>query len=179
MTMLIKRAATIVGGVVVTGALGVGAAQALPGGPWASYTAPLTAYTAGVPAAAAFGTFQGYREDQGRGSRVQNGSYHREPVHIYSAHGAFVNHHWYTNGAYCYVSSLSTQSASVACQTGWHDTGQENRTGNNSTPSWQYWETWRPADPTANSMRARIFTCDDIPWQSDPCSPSIIRGASY
>lgn len=179
MKMSVKRAAIIAGAMLVTSVLGVGVAQALPGGPWASASAPLTAYESGKPAAAAYGTFQGYREDQGRGSRIQNASWHREPVHVYSAHGAFVNHHWYTNGAYCYLSSLSTSSASVACNNGWHDTGRENRTATNSTVYWRYQETWQGIDATADSMRARIFTCDDIPWQSDPCSPSIYRGASY
>lgn len=179
MKKLIKRAAVFSGMLAAIGTLGVGAAQALPGGPWASSSAPLTAYTSGFPAAAAYGTFQGYREDQGRGSRIQNAAWFREPIHVQTAHGAFVNHHWYTNGAFCYVSSLSSSSASVACTSGWHDTGNENRTGTNSTTSWRYQETWKAVDPTANSMRARIFTCDDIPWQSDPCSPSIVRGASY
>src|SRR4051794_22210856 len=117
---------------VVTMALGTGVAQALPGGPWASQSSPLTASYCGnscYTAAAAYGTFQGYREDQGRGSRIQNSSFHREPTHISGAHGAFVNHHWYSDGDYCYLTSFSDSGASVSCQSGWHDMGVEDRTG--------------------------------------------------
>lgn len=173
-----KRIGVTIGVVTATVLGGAGAAQALPGGPWASSSSPLTASTGGQTVAAAYGTWQGYREDQNRGSRIQDYSLHRQPQSS-GDRGAFVNHHWYTDGYNCYVSSFSDAGASVNCQNGWHDTGSETRTGNTTSTSWQGWETWKAVDATASSMRAQEFTCQDVAYASDPCSAKLLRGANY
>lgn len=177
----------LIKGLVAAGWLSAGvvvlapAANAFPGGPWASASAPLKNYYHDQYTGAAYGVWQGYREDQGRGSRVQDASWHRMPQldTEYNDRGSYVHHDWYTNGGYCYVSSYSDAGAGVNCQNGWHPAGSTN-TGSTQSKSWQYWETWDGADPTANSGRGKMRVCENLVAWPDNCSTSyFIRGSHY
>lgn len=158
----------------------VPAANAFPGGPWASSSAPLKNYYHDQYVGAAYGAWQGYREDQGRGSRVQDVSYHRQPVpDSYSSRGAYVHTSWYTNGAYCYVSSWSDSGSSVACSSGWHGNGSTD-TGSTKSRYWQAWESWNRADPTAESGRGQMQVCEDlVDWPNNCSTAYFIRGSHY
>ena len=163
--------------------LSAGGAAALPGGQWASRTAPATAKAYTYTAAAAYGTWQGYRNDQGRGDRMQGSSYHRDPARYNGGPGAYVQYNWYWNGADCYVSSFSVSKDGAgigrSCDDGrWSGDGK-TETGRTQSTNWQYWETWKNLNPKASSGRAQIRTCFDFTLQTDPCSGSYLRGANY
>lgn len=159
----------------------VPSASAFPGGPWASSSAPLKNYYYDQYTGAAYGVWQGYRENQDRGSRVQDGSYHRypNPDTKYSDRGSYVHTTWYTNGSYCYLSSFSNSGGSVACSSGWHGSGSVD-TGSTKSKSWQYWESWDRADPTANSGRGKMQVCEDlVSWPNNCSTAYFVRGAHY
>lgn len=171
----------VVGGAGAAAAVGVGAgvAQALPGGPWASRSAPLLVNYAGwKPAAYSYGVWQGVREDQGRGSRIQDWSASKTRQ-TYNR-GGYTKHSWYWNGSYCYVSSFSSSGASVGCGSGWHGDGSTNSGSNNSTTTWKYWETWKRLDPEGESGRGKMQTCFNVVWAPDTCSGAyFLRGSKY
>src|SRR5690349_18478811 len=161
-------------------AMGAAQAHALPGGNWASSTSPLYVNSSGYggTVSAAYGTFQGYREDQNRGSRIQDWSAHRDPNGNTSERGAYVNHAWYFDGNNCYVTSLSDSGGSIGCSTGWWSQGTTH-TPDTESKSWQYYETWHVIDPTGSSGRAGMSACFDRVLASDYCSGTIYRGANY
>src|SRR5215216_1548257 len=108
--MHVSRGTTTLRAMVVAvwvgfGLLLAGPAVALPGGDWASSGSPLTLTYRGQNTSAAYGSWQGYREDQGRGSRVQDWSAHRMPgvPGWPNTDGAYVRHAWYDNANRCYV----------------------------------------------------------------------------
>jgi hypothetical protein len=175
------RVAALLFGTVVAVGGGAGLAQALPGGPWASASEPQAVNFAGWrPVGYSYGNWQGYREDQGRGSRIQDWSASRA-VSGYNGgdRGAFTQHTWYSNGNYCYVNSFSNAGGGVACQTGWHKKGSNN-SGSNASSSWKYWETWGGVDPTGNSGRGQMKTCWNVVSAPDSCAGgSYLRGAKY
>lgn len=163
--------------------LTAGSATALPGGPWASRSVPATAVTYAYIGAAGYGTWQGVRNDQGRGDRMQGASSHRDPSGYNGGPGAYVRYNWFWNGTDCYVSSFSVSKASVgigrSCDDGrWSGAGK-TETGRTQSKTWQYWETWKNLSPKASSGRAQIRTCYDFTLQTDPCSGSYLRGANY
>ena len=169
----------VVAGCTAALSLGAGAAQALPGGPWASSSSPLTVNYAGwTPAAYSYGQWQGTREDQGRGSRIQDWS--ASKTRSTYDRGGYTKHSWYWDGSYCYVSSFSESGGSVACTSGWHADGSANSGSNNSTTTWAYWETWQGLDPEGNSGRGKMQTCFNVVAAPDSCSGAyFLRGSSY
>ncbi|MFD0207167.1 MULTISPECIES: hypothetical protein [Saccharothrix] len=147
-------------------------AQALPGGPWGT----LTVYTdSGIPIAQASGTWQGYREDQNRGSRMQDWMQYRDPANS-DSNGAYVDHDWYFNSNQCYVSSYSTSGGGIACSQGWWGAGSYDSMDRAGDSNWKYWEAWRAIDPTGTSGRGAMRACVDFSWATDPCSAAILRG---
>ena len=158
------------------------AAAALPGGPWASSSSPLLVKGGGgYQDGAAYGTWQGLREDQGRGSRVQNSSFHR---HLHDDvgggdTGTYLRIEWSANKNNCYVTSWSSAGATIGCSSGWWGTGSTN-TGSTKSASWQYWEEWKSLDPAGSSMRSVIKVCENINAWPDICSSAyFLRGADY
>lgn len=169
----------LLGGVVLGAAIsGANDASALPGGPWASSSSPLKVNYAGwKPVGYVYGKWQGYREDQGRGSRVQDWSAGKTR-NTYNR-GVYTRHNWYWNGSYCYVSSFSDSGGGVSCASGWHADGATNSKSNN-TKSWKYYETWYSADPQADSARGKMRACFNVKYSPDPCSSAyFLRGAKY
>lgn len=154
------------------------AAQALPGGNWASSSDPLVVKTSsGIPIGYAYGTWQGVREDQGRGTRMQDWSAHRDPANT-NERGAYVPHHWWFNKNSCYITSFSDSGGSIGCSEGWW------KTGTTETPraklSWAYYETWKGLDPAGSSGRGQMYVCHDYAWATDPCSSGYyLRGNDY
>lgn len=169
--------ALVLGGLV----MGAGAAQALPGGPWASSSSPLSVSFAGwKPVGYSYGTWQGYREDQGRGSRIQDWSASRA-VSGYNGgdRGTYTQHSWYWDGTFCYLNSFSESGAGVGCMSGWHGDGSSN-SGSNNTSTWKYWETWKGINPSGNSGRGMMKTCWNVAYAPDSCSSAyFLRGTSY
>jgi hypothetical protein len=176
-----RRAAGTVGAFIGALVALAPAAQALPGGPWASSSSPLKVVGGGSRVdGASYGYWQGYREDQGRGSRVQNGSYHRHILDDVGGGdgGTYVKNSWYANKNHCYVSSWSDSGGSIGCSSGWWGIGK-TQTGTTKSASWQYWEAWKGADVEANSMRDKIQTCENINLWPDICSAAyFLRGAN-
>ncbi len=164
----------------MAGFLSAGAlpAAALPGGPWASSGSPLSVNYAGwKPAGYVYGSWQGYREDEGRGSRVQDWSAGKTRS-TYDA-GTYTKHSWYWNGSYCYVSSWSDSGGGASCTSGWHADGSTNSVSNNTT-SWKYYETWYGADPAADSARGKMQACFNVKFAPDSCSSAyLLRGSKY
>lgn len=153
-------------------------ANAIPGGPWASSSSPLTVDYAGwTPVGSVYGTWQGYREDEGRGSRVQDSSA-AKTRNTYEA-GMYTKHTWYWDGSYCYISSYSNGGVSAACTTGWHQDGTTNSVSNNTT-TYKYSETWYSADPEALSARGKMQACFNVKLAPDKCSKNyFVRGSEY
>jgi hypothetical protein len=176
-----QRVAAVVVATAAAVGLGAGAAQALPGGPWASSSSPLAVSFAGwKPAGYSYGTWQGYREDQGRGSRIQDWSASRA-VSGYNGgdRGAYTKHSWYWDGSFCYVASFSDAGGSIGCSSGWHADGSNN-SGSNASSTWKYWETWKGVSPEGNSGRGKMQTCWNVVSAPDTCSgPYFLRGSKY
>lgn len=180
MKMARTAAAVSLGAVMAVGGL-AGTAEALPGGPWASSSSPLAVDFAGwKPAGFSYGVWQGYREDQGRGSRIQDSSASRA-VSGYDGgdRGAYTKHSWYWNGSYCYVNTFSNSGSGIGCTAGWHSGGSAD-SGSNNTASYQFWETWAGVDPNADSGRGQMKTCWNVAHAPDTCSSgSYLRGSHY
>ncbi|GMA23415.1 hypothetical protein GCM10025864_11740 [Luteimicrobium album] len=135
-------------------------------------------YAGWTPAAYSYGTWQGTREDQGRGSRIQDWS--ADKTRSTYDRGGYTRENWYWNGSYCYVSSFSSAGAGASCVSGWHPDGHTNSGSNNSTTTWQYWEDWIGLDPEGNSGRAKIQTCFNVKAAPDSCSSTYyLRGSEY
>lgn len=122
------------------------------------------------------GTFQGYREDQGRGSRLQFLTEFREAGTDSDVRGAYNQSDWYVNGNRCYISSYD--SPGVNCSSGWWYDAQE-QTDRKKSNSYVAYDVWWYLDPTGSSGRASIKGCLDVAYQSDKCTSSILRGSSY
>ncbi len=176
------REALAVSGLFSIGLLALApAAQALPGGPWASSSSPMYVVgTASGKDGAGYGSFQGVREDQGRGSRIQNASSHRHLRNDLGGGdaGTYVKNTWYANKTDCYVTSFSNSGGSIGCSTGWWGDGY-NDTGSTKSSSWHYWETWKQLDARGSSMRDKIQVCENISLWPDFCSSYYLRGADY
>lgn len=174
-----KVFALAVAGGLTTAVFGfVGVADALPGADWASASAPLKVNYAGwKPAGYSYGIWQGVRDDQGRGDRLQDWSASKTRQ-TYNR-GTYTKHSWYWNGSYCYLASFSEAGVSIGCGSGWHSAGATNSRSNNST-TWKYWETWKGLSATGNSGRAKLQTCFNVKAAPDTCSSgSFLRGSRY
>lgn len=162
-------------GAVAVGSVLLGSlsAWAFPGTGWGT----LIASHNGAHTGEAKGQFQGYREDMGRGSRVENLSYHRQPK--LAERGAYVAAQWYHNGNHCYLSSANEAGGSIACQNGWDSTGDTDYSVTTTSSSWQrHWQWWS-IDATSGSARAKLWVCEDVALRTDRCSSPVIRGAKY
>lgn len=177
-----SRKVLVVSGLFMAGLAALApAAQALPGGSWASPSSPASLVVNGNwKLGEAYGTFQGVREDQGRGTRIQSASAHR---HILDDPGGgdagtYVKNTWYSNSNNCYVTSFSETGGGVGCSTGWWDDGYKD-TKSTKSSSWQYWETWKQLDPKGSSMRDKLQVCENMRLWPDSCSTYYLRGADY
>lgn len=153
-------------------------AGALPGGKWASAKKPLNNSYRGVKVGSSHGNWQGYREDQGRGSRVQNSTYRKLTGRAeIKSRGTYVKHEWYFNANRCYVTSF--KSAGIGCGTGWWESGHTN-TSSTKSKKWKYAQTWRRIDPKGESARGKMHTCEDLVFWPNNCSKAyFLRGSSY
>jgi hypothetical protein len=150
--------------------------QTLPGGPWPEHW--YTHYTSTVYQK---GTFQGYREDQNRGSRIQSEVAFKEVGFKSDVRGAYMAINWYANTNRCYYSAYDVSSGipvGVNCSTGWWGDGYYE-TQRTTSDSYWYWEVWNPVDPLASSGRGSFKGCLDIAAATDKCTASILRGAAY
>jgi hypothetical protein len=148
-------------------------AQLLPGGPWPEHS--YTHYTSTVYQR---GTFQGYREDQNRGSRIQSEVAFKEVGFKSDVHGAYMAVAWYSNANRCYVTSYSSAGGSISCSQGWWGDGTYE-TGRTISDSYVYWEVWNALDPAGDSGRGSFRGCLDISLATDKCTASILRGSVY
>lgn len=168
-----KRSRTLVSAILAS-MMVAPVATALPGGQWGSGTSPLHYGTISE----AWGVWQGYREDQNRGSRIQDWSAHRSPSGPSADRGAYVKTDWWFNTNRCYLTSFSEAGGSIACSQGWWKTGQST-TGRTESQSWQYYDSWSPIDMGGESGKGAMFACYDRAWAPDSCSSFIARGTSY
>lgn len=84
---------------------------------------------------------------------------------------------WAKNGTYCYISGIG-DGAQASCGSGWNGYGS-TRSKDIQDSSW--WFSWhnKAYDPYSDSIRGQLQVCEDISWQSDPCSGSRFLGISY
>lgn len=151
-------------------------AQALPGGPWPPSGYLTFSWAGWSPVGYGYGTWQGVREDQNRGSRVQDWS--ATKTRVTNHRGTYVHHNWFANTNNCYMTSF--ESPGFACSTGWFGSGSGNSGSNNSTTTWMYWENWDALDPKGSSARGQMSLCVNTISAPDPCSTvSYIRGSDY
>lgn len=89
---------------------------------------------------------------------------------------------WAKNVTFCYLSGLGvgvgTGSANVSCSSGWNGYGS-TRGDDMADSSWWFYGFNKPYHINSNSIRAALKICEDISWQTDPCSWKRYGGISY
>lgn len=93
----------------------------------------------------------------------------------------------YTNGSYCYVSSIGVSagpgSAGVTigqgCTAGWHSTNSDVESKHIEDSNWWFMSWKKNVDPEANSIRITIKPCQDEAFVPDECGGSRLVGISY
>lgn len=95
-----------------------------------------------------------------------------------NGHSVYPQVDWAKNGSFCYVSGVGADSASVSCSSGWNGYGS-TRADNMADSSWWFYGFNKPYDINSDSIRAALKICEDISFQTDPCSGKRYGGISY
>lgn len=144
----------------------------LPGGTWTEQC-----YQHETSTACHRGTFQGYREDQNRGSRLQASVGFKEVGWKSDVRGAFAEVQWWSHSNNCYTVNFADPT--IACSVGWWRSGFPSRTGNTVSDTYVFWDMWWNLDPGGSSGRGQFYACLDIAWGFDKCTAYVLRGSDY
>jgi hypothetical protein len=144
----------------------------LPGGAWTEQSAANGSSTVYQK-----GTFQGYREDQNRGSRLQAAVQFKEVGSKSDIRGAFAEVQWWSHSNNCYITSYS--SPGISCSTGWWLSGSPVQTDRTVSDSYVSWDMWWNLDPAGSSGRGQFKGCLDVAFGFDTCTASVLRGSDY
>jgi hypothetical protein len=84
---------------------------------------------------------------------------------------------WAKNGTFCYLSGIG-EGAQASCGSGWNGYGS-TRSQNIQDSSWWFSYHNKSYDLYSDSIRGQLRVCEDISFQTDPCSGSRYLGISY